>query len=284
MSYSATANGAADAACSYPIVIWTVVAIILMAGLFGGWASYLSTSFSESRSLWPEDASLAQKNGRARLCLAHLVLGVVAAFTVPLFLSLIRSDLMTNIMVQSFSKEYSDLFDLGGFCLVAGFSSRSFVDSLSAKVAALGQQVQRASDTAQHAEEKSEEVQQALQGAGVIEEDTLAENLGSEAGGEVQEKGLEGTDAGLFSRLQLPKSEHAVLKALWEKRTFRRLPKNVAAETGLELAETIRALRRLRDNKLVLRLKHLQTGAAVYKLSSVGAELSGQIFEPSDSQ
>ena len=284
MKGSVPESDVAGAVCSYPAAVWTVIAIILITGLLGGWASHLSISLTESQSNWPEDASRTQKNRRVPRCLAHLVLGVVAAFTVPLFLSLIRSDLMTNILVQSISKEYSDFFILGGFCLIAGFSSRTFVDSLSAKVAALGQQVQRASATARHAEEKSEEVQQALQEAGVIGEDSSAQNSDTETGTEPREKESDGVDAGLFSCLQLPESERAVLRALWGKPTLRRLAKSVAAETGLELVETSRVLKRLRESRLVLRLKHSQTGMAVYKLSSAGAELSRQVFGPFRSQ
>jgi len=70
----------------------------------------------------------------------HMLAGLIAAFLVPLFLSVISSDLMFRI-----GTNWSQVLVLFGFCLVASMSSYRFIDAISGQVLAT---VRRATEEA----------------------------------------------------------------------------------------------------------------------------------------
>lgn len=79
----------------------------------------------------------------------HMVVGVAASFMVPLFLNMISGDLIDKIRGPSTGQpDYSKLFVLAGFCLVAAVSSRAFIRTISDKVL---QQVKEANRKAEEA-------------------------------------------------------------------------------------------------------------------------------------
>jgi DNA-binding MarR family transcriptional regulator len=94
--------------------IWTLLAIMVVAGAFGGLINY----FIERRDS-PDKSSI----------LRSLVVGIGATFLVPLFLNMISSDLMRQM-----DQDVGKLLVFVGFCLIAAITSSAFIRSLSDKV------------------------------------------------------------------------------------------------------------------------------------------------------
>lgn len=92
-----------------------IVALIMATtGIVGGLANFLS------------DDSLKFE---FRTVVKSIVLGVSASVMVPLFLSMISS----NLLVES-STSTESYFILAGFCMVASIFSRSFINGVSSKI------------------------------------------------------------------------------------------------------------------------------------------------------
>lgn len=83
-----------------------IVGIILVAGIFGGVVNYF-TIYDKKES------------GSNRKCWAAILAGVAASCLVPLFLSMISSDLIVNSRKDD---KYYLVF--AGLCLIAGIFSR----------------------------------------------------------------------------------------------------------------------------------------------------------------
>ena len=105
--------------------LWTLLAIMTLAGSFGGLINY----FIERRDS-REKSSI----------LRSLVVGIGAAYMVPLFLNMISSDLM-----QQLDQDTGKLLVFVGFCLIAAVSSSAFIRSLSDKVLKEAQEAKRVS-------------------------------------------------------------------------------------------------------------------------------------------
>lgn len=96
-------------------------------GLFGGLANFFSTR-TDKDGWW--------HFGKCIVC------GIAAAVVVPLFLQTIQSDLMKKLGQE----EINYLF-FAGFCLIAAFTSRSFLDSVAK------QALTKANDAVEQAEQ-----------------------------------------------------------------------------------------------------------------------------------
>ena len=109
--------------------MWAVVVIMALAGAAGGVANWILNSGVEASR--PDAAGEADINPTIQFgMIGYIVVGVVAAFTVPLFLSLAQSDLMAKVLQDPGSLE--DRMVFAGFCIIAAFSSRAFMSSVSA--------------------------------------------------------------------------------------------------------------------------------------------------------
>lgn len=106
--------------------------IMVCAGILGGIASYY---LNES-----DDKSMVKS----------ITLGIVAAFIVPVFLSMISSELIENS-----KRHVKDLFTFAGFCVLGAVFSRNFLENVYSKVL---QQVGSISHKVKQIEEASEEV------------------------------------------------------------------------------------------------------------------------------
>jgi len=95
-----------------------VTSIIILFGILGGLVNYITTK---------EDH--ADDNSSFSRLIGTLISGIGASFLVPLFLNMISSD----IIKETRNDAYKFLV-LAGFCLVAAFSSRTFIKTLSSKV------------------------------------------------------------------------------------------------------------------------------------------------------
>lgn len=100
--------------------IQLVVPIMLVSGIVGGLInSYMAEPEAERPLAWWQ----------------HVVVGVGAAFVVPVFLNMISSNLILEVNGDlSDSKGLSRLLVLAGFCLLAAVSSRAFIRSLTDRV------------------------------------------------------------------------------------------------------------------------------------------------------
>ncbi len=115
--------------------------VMLLTGSLGGLANHL----------------LAQKDDpQGSNIWRSWLLGVVAAMLVPLFLKLISSDVIANLInITPGTRIPFDLLVFAGMCLVAAVSSKAFIQTLSARVL---QEVKEAKQQAQQATEKVDNV------------------------------------------------------------------------------------------------------------------------------
>jgi fluoride ion exporter CrcB/FEX len=123
-------------ALSLQAYILIVVIIIILSGILGGIANFFIVETpkksTDKKSIW-----------------GYIVLGVVAAFTVPLFLNMISSNLL-----EIGQSNYLVLFVFCGFCLVAAVFSKSFLENMYSKVM---QQVNKVKDEVQELKEQESE-------------------------------------------------------------------------------------------------------------------------------
>ena len=85
----------------------------------------------------------------------HIVIGVGAAFMIPVFLNMISSKLIADIKPPPMEpSNVANLLILGGFCLVAAVSSRAFIRSLTDRVL---QDVSAAKKVANEAKQEAED-------------------------------------------------------------------------------------------------------------------------------
>jgi hypothetical protein len=113
-----------------------IVGIILLAGIFGGLVNYF-TLYNQKEA------------GSNRKCREAVLVGIAASFLVPLFLSMISSDLIVNCRTDD--KYY---FVFAGLCLFAGIFSRRFINSIGKKIL---DQVEMAKEKVNDIEEKGNE-------------------------------------------------------------------------------------------------------------------------------
>ena len=125
-----------------------VVVLILCAGGAGGLAGYLlRPSEKEARSFF----------GAVRFITA----GAIVAFAVPLFLSVAKSSLIADLLGKATSDQFfPNALVLIGFCVVAGFASRRFMNSLAARVMQIERKTEKAQETSEKAQQTSERAQQ----------------------------------------------------------------------------------------------------------------------------
>ncbi|GGX61113.1 YEATS-associated helix-containing protein [Saccharospirillum salsuginis] len=110
--------------------IFVLVAVMLMAGVFGGLVNYYMQSQYD-----PDTTSLPRS----------LVVGIGASFLVPVVLALVNSDLVAQ------SREDSTRFLIfTGFCLIAAIASRLVVTSVSDRILAEARAARQQADRVMH--------------------------------------------------------------------------------------------------------------------------------------
>lgn len=189
-----------------------LVPVMLIAGILGGLINFFVAD---------------PKNETPLVWWKHLVIGVGASFTVPVFLNMISSTLISEITGElSDAKVVAKLLVLTGFCLLAAVSSRAFLRSLSERVL---QEVKNAKKQAEEAREEASDAKAAV--APFIEEESAA-----------LEKGADQT------LLQIPdvtENERKILKAMttsrFSMRSLSGLAKSVDLPAG-DVNSTISAL------------------------------------------
>lgn len=97
-----------------------VIPVMLLAGALGGLVNKFLLNPAEERVL-----SSAQ----------HVLVGIAAAFTVPVLLNMISSSLIKDVKGGlDDAAGLNSLLILAGFCLLAAISSRAFIRSLSDRI------------------------------------------------------------------------------------------------------------------------------------------------------
>lgn len=206
-----------------------IIGVILAAGCLGGTVNHLLTRNTDPDALkfWPS-----------------VIVGIGAAFLVPLFLNMASSNLVEQIRAAQGPADFSKLLVFGGFCLAAAISSRAFIKTMSERVL---REAAEAKKKASAAEEKAESAEQRAIGA-----EQSANQLKSEvepivANQTEQDTVSEPLSLGEEPRVLLNESERKVLEALANGRFTLRtrtglardssLPKQVVNDLVLELKE-----------------------------------------------
>ena len=123
-----------------PIAI--IIAITAFSGVLGGYAAFLidnrsleiSDDGTSFRTLWP-----------------YLILGVIASASVPLFLSLVKSNLL-QLSLNSSSPDSFELFLIYfGLCVISAIYARKFISSISEQVLAIERKAESAKVEAKEA-------------------------------------------------------------------------------------------------------------------------------------
>ncbi len=134
---------------------WLIFIVMLVSGALGGVMNFFITDLQEEQKMpWWQ----------------HSIVGIGAAFMVPLFLNMISGNLIDEVLGSKDNEpNYSKLFVLAGFCLVAAVSARAFISSLSRRVL---QEVRSAKATAEEAKEDAAEAKAVV--APFVEEEVAA--------------------------------------------------------------------------------------------------------------
>ncbi|MBZ0143594.1 MAG: hypothetical protein K8F56_08435 [Rhodocyclaceae bacterium] len=128
--------GNAETAAAIDGHLIIILGIMVAAGLLGGLANFFLNE-RDSNSPWGSA-------GR------HMVLGVAAALTVPLFLNMMSSHLLEATRLKS-----SELFVFAGFCLLYVVVTRRFFENIAARLIGQVEQVRREVKHLQYASERA---------------------------------------------------------------------------------------------------------------------------------
>ena len=93
-----------------------LIAVMLVTGMFGGYLNYLNDFDTLEKE---------EKTGKIRM--KYILLGIGAAFLIPLFLKMIESNIISG-------QDNLDYLIFAGFCLVAAIFSRRFISSIGDKI------------------------------------------------------------------------------------------------------------------------------------------------------
>lgn len=179
-----------------------VLFIIIVSGGLGGLANYLTTDI---------------ENHEERPLFKRVVVGAIAAVVVPAFLNLISSSTISDVMSST------DYFVFAGFCLLAGFSSKAFLTSMSKGLV----------DRLKSVEERQSTLES--------EVDPIVE----------KETELDDDEALEVKSLNLSENDQIVLAALGNPKYTRRYLKGIVAETNLDTQQALLSLEKLKAMELV---------------------------------
>lgn len=245
-----------------------IVGVILIAGIFGGAAGHLINQVK------PPAGSGNSTPVVTPGWIADIVAGTVAALCVPAFLLLTQSKLMGWVWndAQHGWLPDPDLLYLGGVCLVAAVSSRTFLQSVSSRLIQQTREEQQALRVEQNnLKSGQEELKDNIADLGVaVDQDEqppmtplARQNLVADSGDDLKPLLAELSDA-----------EKQVVGALASDAYTRRSLSGIMKETGLQRSATEQALEKLINRGLVSRGTSRHTGSPLYQLVPNGYRLS----------
>jgi hypothetical protein len=199
---------------------WLITSVMLASGVLGGLVNYYL---------------LDKSSGRYMPWWQCVIVGVAAAFIVPLFLNMIASGLIGEILGSAGrSGDASRLLVLAGFCLVAAITSRQFIDSVAKRAL---DQARAAAVEATEAREATEELKATVDATSEPEElDT--------AGGEAE-------SAKSIASAELGDDEILVMRAMVNSSFSSRSLSGLAKQTELKADRVNVALASLMGKELV---------------------------------
>lgn len=205
-----------------------IAIVMLVAGILGGIINfYMVDKKTESPLPWWQ----------------HAIIGIGAAFMVPLFLNMISSSLIDTIRgTNGTPGDLSKIFVLSGFCLVASISSRAFIRTISQKV------LQEIQDTKRVAEEAKAEAGEAKVEAGeakAVVAPFVEEEASEESSGIVDSE-EQARD------VPLSDDEKQILKMMISSRFSMRSISGLAKDTNLDNAKVNAAISSLLDKSLIV--------------------------------
>nr|WP_294507176.1 YEATS-associated helix-containing protein [uncultured Rhodopila sp.] len=251
-----------------------VLLVMTSAGLLGGLAGHRSRRQVPSKKVDADQLAALSASETSRWdgeLITDLVVGIVAALCVPIFLAVAQSELLKNISKVADDFDW-DLLSLAAYCLIASFSSRAFMESLS------GQVLHRT----QAEQQRLKEGQQTLRDevADLAEEKTAHASPIAASPAMPQDGGSQ--SASLLPPLssqtplepsvsaKLSESDRNVINALNSEAYARRSLSGVAKSSGLTKPEAALALARLVDVGLVAHGQSSRTGSIMYQLTPRG--------------
>jgi hypothetical protein len=207
-----------------------VVGIMFAAGCLGGLINFfLADPAAEKPLPWWQ----------------HIIVGLGAAFMVPVFLNMISSRLIAEITGTEVTAEIlSKLLVLAGFCLLAAVSSRAFIRTMTDK---LLQEVSAAKKEAKEAKKQAESAE-AIASLSVEPEATEATVAPATRAVEEAPNGKE--------QPEVSETEKKILQAMLESRFAMRSMSGVAKDSGLSVMEVKQALNQMIERGLIAEAKN----------------------------
>lgn len=259
---------------------------MLAAGVLGGAVNYLMGLPTHP----DEDEEVVSRQSPSwyndRLFYHSIVLGVAAAFVVPVFLQIasigVDKSPLTKFLESGhlgdnkpeLAAAYASLATIGGFCVLAAVSSRSFLQTLSSKL--LNQARDKAQDAQNMAKETREGVSRELnirieelaRATGVSQsdiEEPIDESDQAEMEAEIQTSGTAAVFTGTGDGGELTDLDRSILKSLAARPNTRRSVKGIRGDSPLAndagFSVTSRRLHRLHALGYVQKMDPLDTSS-----------------------
>jgi DNA-binding MarR family transcriptional regulator len=213
-------------------LILLIIGVILIAGCLGGTINYL----------------LARKTDEDALKIgASIVVGIGAAFLVPLFLYTVSSNLVNDIHPEPGSVDFSKFLVFAGFCLVAAISSRAFIKTLSDRIL---KEATEAKEKASAAEQRAVSAEEKAIGA-----EEKANEAKSQIGPLVERATEQDSTEGLItskeSSVPLSETDRKVLETLERGKYILRTRSGLARDSGLDKEAVNQCVEELKTRGLV---------------------------------
>jgi hypothetical protein len=217
-----------------------LIAIMVIAGILGSYC----------RRIFDKDNTETRSDGYTPTFWDIIIPCIVAAFVIPLFLSIGKSEVFTEVVK---GEEYSEnMFIVFAFCLLAAVSARSFVNALARQALQKAAAAEKKADEASElASEEPRTIKPADARSEVAQTKAVADTMADFEGSE---------------------QERLVLRSLIDSDYVRRSVTGIAKETGLDKREVRNILRNLVARGVVIESPSKRTGSLLYqaKLSPAG--------------
>ena len=190
--------------------IYLLIFTIIFFGLLGGLVNAIRTK-QEGKNYWKS-----------------LVKGLVAAFLVPVFLEIIKSQLGQNLSTNLY-----DYIVFGGLCLTAAIFSDKFIDTIGEKI------LEKAENAERRAEESNKKIDTIIDKKAEPEEDT-----------EPVEKRI--LNFAEFKESTDTTNIQSIIKCLQSEKYEYRTVSGIAKDTGLSNISVMKILKDLQNKKIVM--------------------------------
>lgn len=182
-------------------------------------------------------------------------LGVASSLVVPLFLSIANNTILQGIIgSDSVFSVFDKLLIVTGFCVLAGATASTFIDSMARQALRIAERTDRRVETLRELAEDNKEL--------------IAE--GFENRSPSRNDNRESLSEDVLGRLDISASERRVLEALDSNEFNRRSVTGISKETQIDKRDVRDALESLLRKGLVNSCRSTRTGAILYELKLQG--------------